>query len=143
MMSAEVYDPATGTFTTTGGPSLPRLGSAATLLNDGRVLVTGGTDTDAATPESLTRSAELYDAGSGTFSPTGDMAAGRAFHTATTLGDGKVLVAGFAEELLSGAAGGQSTPDLLSSADTYDPATGTFTAVEVEPAVLPMASPAA
>ncbi len=143
MTTAEIYDPAAGTFTATGGPGLARVGSAATLLNDGRVLVTGGTDTNAATPESLTKSAELFDPAAGTFSPTGDMVSGRAFHTATTLSDGKVLVAGFGEEMIAGAAGGQSMPDLLSSADTYDPGTGTFTAVEVEPAILPMGSPAA
>jgi hypothetical protein len=143
MMSAEIYDPATGTFTTTGGPSLPRLGSAATLLNDGRVLVTGGTDTDNATPESFAKTAELFDPGAGTFSPTGDMASGHAFHTATTLSDGRVLVAGFGEEILAGmGVGSNAMPDLLSSAEVYDPAAGTFATVEVEPAVMPAASPA-
>jgi len=39
-------------------------------------------------------SAEFYDPASGTWSPTGDLATGRASHTATLLPNGKVLVIG-------------------------------------------------
>lgn len=138
--SAETYDPGSGTFGATGDTVAPRMGHAAALLADGRVLITGGLDTDEATPESFARSAELYDPASGTFSATGDMVAPHAFHTATTLADGRVLIVGFGEELVTGMSG-DASPDLLSSAEVYDPATGTFTVVEVEPAVLPSALP--
>ena len=67
------------------------------------------------------------------------MVTGHAFHTATTLPDGRVLIAGLDEGAMSGLSGG--TPDLLATAELYDPATGTFTVVEVEPAILPSSSP--
>jgi hypothetical protein len=140
--SAEIYDPASGTFTPTGATIAARTGHAAALLGDGRVLITGGLDTDDATPEALSKSAEIFDPATGTFAAIGDMVEGLAFHTATTLTDGRVLLAGFGEAMVTGISGG-ANPDLLGSAQIHDPATGTFTAVEVEPAALPMPSPAA
>jgi hypothetical protein len=68
------------------------------------------------------------------------MVSGHMFHTATTLPDGRILLAGFDEATMSSLSGG-ATGDLLSTAEIYDPATGTFAAVEVEPAVLPVPSP--
>jgi hypothetical protein len=62
--SAEIYDPATGTFSLTGSMTTPRLGHTGVLLNDGRVLITGGQQTSP--PEGMLRffdgisNAELY-----------------------------------------------------------------------------------
>ncbi len=121
--SAELYDPRTGTFNPTGSMAIPRVGYTATLLVDGQVLIAGGSDltnTESASGEMLA-SAERYDPTTGTFSPTGSMATGRAGQTATTLADNRVLVTGGVATL------GKSAPGpFLSSAELYDPKTGVF-----------------
>jgi hypothetical protein len=87
------------------GPMTTDGGGPATLLQDGRVLVL-----------SADGRAELYDPGTGEFSPTGSMKAPRAAETATLLRDGRVLIAG----------GYNDPPKVLGSAEIYDPKTGKF-----------------
>ena len=65
----------------------------AALLPNGLVLVAGGVDSNGA-EDVLLSSAELYDPKTGAFSTTGPMETGREFFTATTLGNGDVLVVG-------------------------------------------------
>src|SRR6516164_100458 len=102
------------TFNNTGNLTTARLIHTATLLNNGKVLVAGGTLSDFNTPLS---SAELYDPASGTWTATGSLNTARFFHTATLLPNGKVLVAG-----------GQGSGGFLTSAELYDPSTGSWTA---------------
>jgi hypothetical protein len=110
---AELYDPATGTFTPTGSMAYPRYNHTATLLNNGKVLIAGGF-----TPTSI---AELYDPGTGTFSLTGAMFMNRENHTATLLSNGMVLIAGGLSTL--------NIPGSFATAEIYDQSTGQFTAV--------------
>jgi hypothetical protein len=107
-----------GAFTATGAMTTARFWHTATLLNNGQVLIAGGVTNSSF---SATASAELYDPTRGTFSPTGNMTAPRAAHTAILLPDGKVLIAGGSSSL------GENAP-WLTTAEIYDPSTGTFTA---------------
>lgn len=121
--SAEIFDPVTALFTATSNMGSPRYAHTATVLADGKVLVTGGfgqggTDEEGqALPSPVLDSAEVYDTATGAFTPTGKMNSVRAGHTATLLPNGKVLIVG---------GGNDSTP--LATAEIFDPATGTFTA---------------
>ena len=106
-----------GTFIPTGSMTTPRAGHTATLLPNGKVLVAGGATTGF--PSQISATAELYNPDTGTFTPTGNMTAPRGQHSATLLGNHKVLIAGGR----NGTNGSQN----LGTAELYDPVTGTFT----------------
>ncbi len=114
LRSAELYDPATGTWTSAGDMIEPRYFHTATLLPDGRVLVAGKYFDNSTVPVTV-KSTELYNPATGTWSSTGSMIEGRYWHTATLLLDGRVLVAG-----------GQGYTGNLRSAELYDPVTETW-----------------
>lgn len=122
LASAEVYHPASG-WLPAGAMSVPRLGHSLTLLADGRVLAAGGTSLDAPGGSEQgprpVASAEIYDPASGTWTAAGSMAVPRFEHTATLLGDGRVLMAGGLGPGPRGLAPSAST-------EVYDPAATAF-----------------
>jgi Galactose oxidase, central domain len=121
--AAEIYDPRSNTFNPTGSLLPGGVGEALAPLKDGRVLVTG------AFPEST---GEVYDPSSGQFSLAGRMVdAHRADtsefdivpYTATTLGDGRVLIAGGVHYQPNA----NVDQTFLRTAELYTPASGKFT----------------
>jgi hypothetical protein len=112
---AELYDPTTGTFTATGNLTTPRWYHTATLLNNGMVLLAGGTGTNGSGPVFYLDNAELYNPATQTFTVTGNLNAGRQFHTANLLNKGLVLITG-----------GLGNIGPLGSAELYNVSTGAF-----------------
>ena len=120
LASAELYDPETGTFTTTGALTTPRGWAVATLLHDGRALVvagddpgTGGCTTPYKAPptnlQSSYDSSDTYDPTTGKFTRV-DSLIPSVPNTATLLPDGRVVTADADSRVL----------------ETYDPAYGKF-----------------
>jgi N-acetylneuraminic acid mutarotase len=106
--TAELYDPATDTWSQVVSPSIGPYIHTATLLSDGRVLVTGGTEM-LDEPDS----AELYDPIADAWSPAGNLQNRRLNYSATLLPDGNVLVSG------GQTSRGQVSP--TASVEVYDP----------------------
>tara|TARA_B100001750_G_C15518552_1_gene609467 strand:+ start:2149 stop:3273 length:1125 start_codon:yes stop_codon:yes gene_type:complete len=99
--NGEIYDPATDTWSVTVKTVEERaLGSTATLLNNGKVLVTGG-EFQQEGWGGLYGGAivnmdgtEIYDPSSGTWVAAAPMTERRKYHSALLMKDGKVIVVG-------------------------------------------------
>jgi hypothetical protein len=103
---------AQGVFIRTGDMNAARAFHTATLLLSGQVLITGGRDFSGPNRPVLA-TAEIFDAGTDTFTSVADMTMPRLGHTATLLPDGRVLIAG----------GNTSS----ATAELYDPQARIFT----------------
>ncbi len=110
--TAELYDPATGTWSSTGSLAAARYDHRAELLPDGRVIVAGGTGTGAA----LT-STEIYNPATGTWSSGPVLSTGRTGALLTLLTTGKVLIAG-------GTSGNAFGTPYLNTTELLDPGLG-------------------
>lgn len=85
--TAEIYDPATQSWSPAASMNFPRLNATSTLLPDGRVLAIGDDGVNEGT-------AEIFDPRSDHWFQIPDSGIGRAEHVAVTLRNGAVLVAG-------------------------------------------------
>ena len=119
--TAELYDPATDSWSPTGSMNVARRSHTQTLLPDGRVLICGGGDNVSTSAQNAIASCETYDAATGMFTVVGNMTTPRLAHSVNLLDDGTVLIAGGS----NGA--GTSAPTNL--AELYDPTTNTFAPV--------------
>ena len=93
LSTAEIYDPTLDSWSSAGNMSTARFSHTATLLDDGRVMVAGGF-LSAPGVSTYLSSVEFYDRTSNTWSSGPPLATARAFHTASRLPSGRILVAG-------------------------------------------------
>jgi N-acetylneuraminic acid mutarotase len=106
-----VSPPTVNTWSATGNLTSPRSLFQATLLESGKVLVTGGIDASG----KVLSNTELFDPATGTWSLAAPMATAREQPTATLLHNGEVLVVG-----------GFDAHTTFASAEVYDPVSDTW-----------------
>src|SRR5208282_1887854 len=117
LISAEIYNPTLGTFSSAGSMTVARSGQMMTVLSNGPVLIAGGQNCTSATSCTALSSAEIYDPVAGTFTPTNNyMSAARFGASAVLLNSGSVLIAG-----------GFDGTNLPAAAEIFNPASGDFT----------------
>lgn len=98
LASAEIYDPATGSFSYTANDlSVARQGFGISALNDGRVLVAGGNASGSNLGGGGVTAVDIYDPASDRFVAAASLNFGRSLHAQVTLRDGRVAVIGGAQ----------------------------------------------
>lgn len=124
LRTAELYDPATGTFAPTGDMNVARQGHSAVELADGRVLVVGGCTAGAGACTAYLDSAEIYDPALGTFAAVADvMASPRTDFAAVRVGTQVLVAGGFWYDPIT------TTETFLPTAELFEPVTGVFAPV--------------
>lgn len=125
--NAEIYNPRTNEFENTGNQNFPLFYRDATTLQDGRVLVTGGTQSyykESVDPKNNSLilyhgDAEIFDPNNNLFVPVGYLNVSRAGHRSILLSNGKVLI-------VNGANGLFLDKKDAKQAELYDPETNKF-----------------
>ena len=128
--SAELFDPATGRWTSAAAIGGRRLAPALATLANGRVLLSGGVSVGfffgIPISATSTSSCSFYDPGTNSWSPAPAMGSGHAYHQGgqAVLNDGRVLVTGgvFVPNLLGAATAGPTA-----AAEVFDPVTNAWT----------------
>jgi hypothetical protein len=118
--SSAIFDPASQTFGATTSTIADRVLHTTTLLQDGRVLVTGGSGSGGG---AMLASAEVFDPTTGSWSEVGSLDVPRQQHTAALLADGRVLITG-----------GTTDDDVgwpLKTTELFDPSSGMFTPADM------------
>jgi hypothetical protein len=119
----ELYDPVSNSWSPAGSLRTARSGHRVARLADGRALVAGGYADRFRPAETTLASVEIYDPAANAWTTAAPMIAARTFgHSATTLADGRVLVAGGSDDRLP------LGDRILDGAELYNPATNTWTA---------------
>src|SRR6266568_764083 len=113
-VKGNIPQPSIGNWLSAGSMLSPRSSAASTLLQDGRIFITGG---DSGAGPST--DAEFFDT-TGTFIPAPPMSIPRSGHSATVLADGRVLVAGGSV----GAAATNAAEIFDSTANAWTPVAG-------------------
>jgi len=129
--TAEIYDPITGSWTLLPALSEYRAAHSASLLDDGRLLIAGGTEgsgshelTDVADLlGSSLKQTEYLDPATLTWTNGPNIPEPKAGHGCITLADGRILMSG---GITYSTIFGIRIPDFSNQASIYDPATGTF-----------------
>jgi hypothetical protein len=122
--SAELYDPAPGTFTATGAMTIERANHTATAITGGplagKVLIVGGQDVNGL----ALLQAEVYDPVAGRFTAVSPLSFARKNQAAVYL-DPSIVKGNDAGDILI--AGGQDAYGDIASLEVFDPATSAFT----------------
>ncbi|CAL5220410.1 g2421 [Coccomyxa viridis] len=117
LATCEIYDPVTGVWNSTGSMAIPRFYHQLVVLPTGLVLVSGGYSIGSSGFFAASAS-ELYNATTGTWTPTGSMKNGRGQFAMVSLPDGNALVAG-----------GYNLRFELASTEVYTASTGQWSVV--------------
>lgn len=112
LSTAEIFNSASANFSQVGESQTNHY--LATLLADGRVLMTGGQSHD----DKILNTAEIYDPMTGEFQETGLMATPRVKHAAVLLNNGRIMIIGGSDS--------RGYRGRFSSTEIFDPETGQF-----------------
>ncbi|MFH0901712.1 MAG: kelch repeat-containing protein [Pseudomonadota bacterium] len=123
LISAELYEPEQETWRNASSLSQPRAGHTSTLLQSGKVLVVGGFYRRGDNTIANTASAELYDPLTDSWSTAHSLAQPRAYHTATLLPSGMVLVVGGSNDSTDANSG-------LTDVELYNPSSNTWSSAK-------------